>query len=117
MNKTLTNNELISTAEINRQLRSKGYKKPYNQPNLSVDFLNKKGFNPVIKLQEGSYWRREILNQIFSELEQSEKSISIKNQKPVINYESYLNGVSLRINRIEAMLNKILSELNIKMDY
>jgi hypothetical protein len=114
MNKTLTNNELISTAEINRQLRSKGYKKPYNQSNLSVDFLTKKGFIPAIKLQEGSYWNREILNQIFLELEKSEKSNNVKIQKNEIDYINYLNGLSLRINRIEEMLNKILFELNIK---
>lgn len=110
MNKTLTSNDLISTAEINRQLRSKGFKKPYNQSNLSVDFLTKKGFIPAIKLQEGSYWNREILNQIFSELERSEKSINVKKQRTEIDY----TNISLRICRIEEMLSKILLELNIK---
>lgn len=66
MTKTLTDNDLVSTSEIARQLRIKGIKKPFGVSQLSTDLLIKKGFQPVIKIREGSYWSREVLNKILN---------------------------------------------------
>lgn len=114
MNKTLTENDLISTSEINKQIKTKGYKKPYNEYSLSVDFLLKKGFAPAVKLNEGIYWKRQVLDQIFSELEKTAKPKVVENKNIEINNANYFNGLAVRVNSIEYMLKRIMSELNIK---
>lgn len=65
MSKTLTDNEIISTSEINRQLKARGVKEVYGHQTLTSKILLKNGHIPLIKLREAIYWSRETLNKLI----------------------------------------------------
>lgn len=109
---TLTENDLISTAELNRQIKSKGYKQPFGLYLISIDFLIKKGFVPAVKLKEGMYWNRDVLNNLIKMLEDNPKQKKSELKKENISQTS-IDELASNILEIKTMLKLIMNELDI----
>lgn len=113
--KTLTDNDVVSTSEITKQLRLKGIKKPFGVSQLTTEILLKKGFSPVIKIREGSYWSRDVLNKVIDMHTIKQKASDSYTQDELV--KAISSNFSLfgdDVREIKTMLNRIITELNIK---
>lgn len=125
MEKTFTDEDVVSTAEVQRECVKRGVNSPFGATQLSPRLLMDKGFRPTFILRNtGYFWPRAIVDQIVEKhqpkpavrkIQRTQKSQDVDNEEIFNAIEANFSSLGRDVLTLKKKMDAILKAFEINV--